>query len=328
MSDPADTPAPIPEPAPAAAAPPPARSFLVQKFAKLSLNNLTVIGYSVAGEETVCQIPELNVCFDIGRAPYFALTSDFLCISHGHMDHLAGIAYYLSQRFFQGMKPGTILLPRDLVPGVDQMLRCWRGIERQQTPYKLVGLAPGESFAVRKDFLIRAVETHHGGSSLGYALVSVREKLKPEYLGRPGPELVALRKAGTPIQYRTEVPLVTFLGDTSFGPVFDQPDVANAEILITECTFYEADHKARAKHGRHLHVDTFVEKVVPKLKNKYVVVSHVSRRTGVRRAKRTLSRRLGAEEMKRFLFLMDLENAADAGDMEDLGPKPDNDAGE
>ena len=27
-----------------------------------------VIGYSVAGEETVVQIPEMNVCFDIGRA--------------------------------------------------------------------------------------------------------------------------------------------------------------------------------------------------------------------------------------------------------------------
>ena len=25
------------------------------------------------------------------------------------MDHLAGIAYYLSQRYFQGMKPGTVL---------------------------------------------------------------------------------------------------------------------------------------------------------------------------------------------------------------------------
>ena len=44
---------------------------------------LSQAGYSVAGEETVVQIPELNVCFDIGRAPYFALTSDFVCIMVG-----------------------------------------------------------------------------------------------------------------------------------------------------------------------------------------------------------------------------------------------------
>src|SRR5687767_13728865 len=242
------------------------KSFLVQRFAKLGIGPIHVVGYSVAGEETVVQIPELDVCFDIGRAPYFALTSNIVCISHGHMDHLAGLAYYLSQRYFQGMKAGTILLPRQLVDPVDQMLRCWRGIERQNTPYTLVPMTPGQVHEVRKDFVIRAVETHHGGTSLAYVLVSVREKLKQEYLGRPGPELAAMRKSGVEIQYRLEVPLVAFLGDTAYGPVFDNPDVQNAEILLTECTFFEKDHKSRAKHGRHLHVDQFVEQVLPKLR--------------------------------------------------------------
>ena len=90
------------------------KSFLVQKFARLNFGLFHIVGYSVAGEETVVQVPEMNVCFDIGRAPYFALTSDFVCITHGHMDHLAGLGYYLSQRHFQGMKPGTIFLPREL----------------------------------------------------------------------------------------------------------------------------------------------------------------------------------------------------------------------
>ena len=63
----------------------------------------------VAGEETVVQVPEWNVCFDFGRAPHFALTSDIVCLSHGHMDHVAGVGYFLSQRFFQGMKPATVL---------------------------------------------------------------------------------------------------------------------------------------------------------------------------------------------------------------------------
>src|SRR5580693_10568941 len=114
------------------------KSFLVQKFAKLGVGQIHVIGYSVAGEETLVQIPELNVCFDIGRSPYFALTSDIVCITHGHMDHIAGLPYYLSQRYFQGMKPGMILLPRELEAPVDAMLRTWRNIERQNTPYTLV----------------------------------------------------------------------------------------------------------------------------------------------------------------------------------------------
>jgi ribonuclease Z len=297
------------------------KSFLVQKFARIPVGMYHVVGYSVAGEETVLQVPELNVCFDIGRCPHFALTSDIVCISHGHMDHLAGIAYYLSQRYFQGMKPGTVLLPRELEGPVDRMLKAWRDIERQATPYTLVPMTAGQLYEVRRDFGIRAYQTHHGSCSLGYGLISIREKLKPEFLGRPGPELAAMRKQGMEIQYRLEVPLVVFLGDTAAGPVFDQPDVQNAEILITECTFFDPEHRTKAKAGKHLHVDVFAE-ILPKLKNKHVLIGHVTRRTGVRRAWHLLRRRVGDERMKNVQFLMDFEGAVNAGDIEDTGPPP------
>jgi ribonuclease Z len=297
------------------------KSFLVQKFAKLLLGQHHVIGYSVAGEETVVQIPELNVCFDIGRAPYFSLTSDIVCITHSHMDHLAGLGYYLSQRVFQGMQAGTVFLPREIERPVDAMLRAWRDVERQGTPYKLIPMSAGQMYEVRRDFGIRAYQTHHGGPSIGYGLISIREKLKPELIGIPGPELVEMKMKGIEIQYKLEVPLVVFLGDTTAGAVFDEPDVQNAEILITECTFYDADHKAKAKAGRHLHLDQFVE-IVPKLKNKFIVLTHVSRRTAIRRAKYLLRKKIGDEAMKNIVFLMDFEGSTDAGDVEDAGPNP------
>ena len=280
-----------------------------------------VLGYSVAGEETIVQIPELNVCFDIGRAPYFSLTSDYVCLTHSHMDHIAGLAYYLSQRSFQGMKAGTVLLPYQLEASVDNLLRCWRDVERQGTPYTLVPMAPNTLHEVRRDFGIRAFGTHHGGASLGYCLISIREKLKPELLGKSGPELVQLRKSGVEIQYRLEVPLVAFLGDTTAGRVFDHPDVQNAQVLITEITFFDAGHRTKAKAGKHLHVDQFVE-LLPKLKNEHILITHVSRRTGIRRARQLLRRRIGEEQMRRIHFLMDLEGAFEAGEVEDLGPPP------
>ncbi|HEX8523715.1 MAG TPA: MBL fold metallo-hydrolase [Tepidisphaeraceae bacterium] len=299
----------------------PEKSFLVQKFARIGLGQVHVVGYSVAGEETVVQVPELNVCFDIGRSPHFALTSDIVCITHGHMDHLAGLPYYLSQRYFQGMKPGTVLVPREIERPVDNLLRCWRDVERQGTPYKLVAMSANGTHEVRRDFIIRAVATHHGGGSLGYALVSVREKLKPEYMGRPGQELADLRKKGEEIQYRVEVPLVTFLGDTSAGEVFRHPDVVNAEILITECTFFDPGDKTRAKVGKHLHVDQLIE-ILPTLKNKHIVLNHVSRRIGIRKARGVLRKKVGDEQMQRIVFLMDFEGSKPAGEVEQVGPPP------
>jgi ribonuclease Z len=97
--------------------------------------------------------------------------------------------------------------------------------------------------------------------------------------------------------------------------------VQNAEILITECTFFDPGHRQRAKVGKHLHLDQFVE-ILPKLKNQHIVITHVSRRISIRRARNLLKKRVGEERMKNIYFLMDLEGAVPAGEVEEAGPPP------
>ena len=46
------------------------------------------------------------------------------------------------------------------------------------------------------------------------------------------------------------------------------------------------------------------------------------RRTGVRKAKAILRKKIGEEAMKRILFLMDFEGSKDAGEIEEMGPPP------
>ena len=76
-------------------------------LACLTVEDLDILGYSVAGEETVVGLPQLDVCFDIGKAPDQVIPINHVLLTHGHMDHAAGIAYYLSQRNFCGMSAGT-----------------------------------------------------------------------------------------------------------------------------------------------------------------------------------------------------------------------------
>jgi ribonuclease Z len=47
-----------------------------------------VEGISVGGHETCITVPSLNVVFDIGRGPLFAVSQDNLFITHAHLDHI------------------------------------------------------------------------------------------------------------------------------------------------------------------------------------------------------------------------------------------------
>ncbi|HMQ16293.1 MAG TPA: hypothetical protein PKC49_09990, partial [Phycisphaerae bacterium] len=84
-----------------------------------------LLGASLAGEETYLVLPELNLAFDVGRAPREVLAVDHLFLSHGHMDHAAGIAYYFSQRMFLDNAPGNLYVPNGLERPIRDLLRIW-----------------------------------------------------------------------------------------------------------------------------------------------------------------------------------------------------------
>lgn len=259
---------------------------------------------SLAGEETMIALPELNVCFDFGRAPRPIIGIDTVCLSHGHMDHSAGIAYYCSQRAFLGSPPGTIVLPRELVPLVRDLLAVWARIEGKPSAVNLIGLAAGQEHVLRKGLLVRTFPVNHGGPCLGYTVIEVRNKLKPEYADHTGPMLVELKKKGVQIEYRLEVPLVAYCGDTAVGEFFDLDHVRNSKVIILDCTFFDPEHVVRARAGRHMHVQDLPE-ALDRLRNRHVVLSHLSRRTFIRDAKKILRETVGENDLERLTFLMD-----------------------
>ncbi len=268
------------------------------------LEDIRLLGYSVAGEETVIAVPELNVCFDVGKAPAEMIAVDHVLLSHGHMDHAAGLAYYFSQRCFVGNAPGCAIVPKPLVRPIKQLMNVWGEIEGHVTPTRVVGLDPGDEFEIRRGLIARSFAINHGVPSLGFCVIDVRRKLKPEFDGKTGPELVALKKKGVEIEYTVEIPLIAFCGDTAEGTWMEQEMVRNARVLLLECTFFEADHVRRARAGYHMHVRD-VARIVDKLDNQHIVLTHVTRRTAIREAKRTLAGLVRKETNSRITFLMD-----------------------
>jgi ribonuclease Z len=95
--------------------------------------------------------------------------------------------------------------------------------------------------------------------------------------------------------------------------------------VLTECTFFDEEHRDRARIGRHLHLrDLGV--LLEAWKAKHIVLLHVSRRTSIESARELMIKFLGPEQASRVHLLMDhrenrericLQRAGDSDSMVD-----------
>jgi ribonuclease Z len=273
-------------------------------LAKITIDDLDILGYSVAGEETVVGMPQLDVCFDIGKAPDQLIPINHVLLTHGHMDHAAGIAYYLSHRKFCGQAAGTVLAPANLLGPIRQIVDAWGKLDGNQVPVNLVGVKAGDEHKIKPNLVARVFPTKHSRGSVGYSVIEKRKKLKEEYVGLTGPQIVELKKQGVTIDRPVEIPIVSYLGDTQYVDYSQLDYVAKSRILIAECTFYIDDHVERADAGRHIHVDEFV-RLVGDLENEHIVVTHLTQRTSISEARRIMEKKLPDDIFNKVILLMD-----------------------
>ena len=273
-------------------------------LAQLEIDGLEIIGYSVAGEETVVAVPQLDVCFDIGKAPDQVISVGHVLLTHGHMDHAAGIAYYLSHRKFCGQSPGTVLAPANITGHIQQILDAWGRLDGNTIPVELVGVKPGDEYQIKPNLVTRVFPTKHTRGAVGFAVIEKRKKLKKEYFGLTGPQIVELKKQGIAIDTPLEVPLVSYLGDTQYVDFSQLDYIANSRILIAECTFYEDEHAGRAEAGRHMHIDEFGP-LLERMNNEHILITHLTQRTSISEARKILQEKLPSSVQKKVILLMD-----------------------
>ena len=272
-------------------------------LAHIKIDNLEITGYSVAGEETVVAMPQLDVCFDIGKAPDQIIPINHILLTHGHMDHAAGIAYYLSHRNFCGMSPGTILAPQNLLQPIKEIINAWGRLDGNKVPANLVGVKAGDEYQIKPNLIARVFPTKHSQGSVGFSVIEKRKKLKPEYNNLTGPQIVELKKQGIEIDYPVEIPIVSYIGDTQYVDFSQLKYVAESKILIAECTFYEEGHSGRAEAGKHMHIEEFTT-LLKDMQNEHIVITHTTLRTPMHEIRKILKNALPKDKYDRITLLM------------------------
>ena len=273
-------------------------------LAHIKIDDLEIIGYSIAGEETVVAMPQLDVCFDVGKAPDQIIPINNILLTHGHMDHAAGIAYYLSHRNFCGLTPGTVLAPENLMGPMKDIIDAWGRLDGNRIPANLVSVKPGDEYQIKSNLFAKVFPTKHSRGSVGFTVIEKRKKIKPEYAKLTGPQIVELKKQGVQIDNPLEIPIATYLGDTQYVDFSQLEYIAKSRILIAECTFYTDEQAERAAAGRHMHINEFAE-MIGKMQNDYVVVTHSTQRISMSEIRRTLKASLPADKFDKIILLMD-----------------------
>ncbi len=273
-------------------------------LAQLKIDDLEIFGYSVSGEETVVAVPQLDVCFDIGKAPDQTIPINNVLLTHGHMDHAAGIAYYASHRLFAGQSPGTIITPENTVRPIRDIMDAWSKLDGNQIKVKILSAKAGDEFEVKPNIFARAFPTRHCRGSIGYTIIEKRRKLKPEYLNLNSKQIVELKKQKVQIDYQIEIPLVTYFGDTSYVDYSALDYIRKSKVLITECTFFLEEHKGRANAGKHMHIEEFAE-LASKSENEYIVITHLTKRVRLKEIKQLFSKKIPPDISSKIILLMD-----------------------
>jgi len=194
----------------------------------------------------------LQLVIDAGEGLQLALGThvfapSVLAITHGHSDHVLGLPGFITARKFgKGAvdKPLTVVFPEGST-GV-QAVREWLGRAYAGVvfPITWMPLMPGTNVPLGKTRQLEAIAVRHTSEAcLGYRVVEMRKRLKPEFASMPQAEIEAAARQGTRDALLEDARHVVFAHSGDAMPI-DPAAVANADLLVHDATFLiEADRR-------------------------------------------------------------------------------------
>jgi ribonuclease Z len=271
---------------------------------RLQLGGLTIEAQSVGGVETCFQVPDFGLNLDIGRCPEGAIGQDRLLLTHAHIDHAAGLPYYVSMRSMRHQGPPDIYCPAASHPTLMRLLETWSELQADTLLCRLMPIEPGDRIQLPNDAFAQVFRSPHRISTAGYTLFRRIRKLKPEHKGKDGSEIGRLARSGSEIHEIIERAELCFPGDTTIDVLDSDPTVATARVLLLECTFLGgAKSPEDAKRGGHVHLDQIAANA-NRFENEHVVLTHFSKRYSPNEIRREVERKLPKSLLDRVQLLI------------------------
>ena len=265
---------------------------------------LTIEGYSRAAVQSYFRVPELKVCFDLGGSPWSFMGTQTVCVTHAHLDHLAALPVYVARRRMMKMDPPVIFLPEEVVENVQRLLQVWQRLDRGRMVCDIKGVKAGDEIELSREHVLTVFGTKHTVPSVGYVIWDRRKKLKPEYQKLTGDQIRDIRLNGTEVTHEVRKPLVCYVGDTAPDGLDGYPPVYEAQVLITELTFFRPEHRKEKIHKfGHTHLDDLLERA-DKFKNELIILDHFSTRCHDLQMKQAVDRRMPAHLRERVELWM------------------------
>jgi ribonuclease Z len=266
---------------------------------RIDAAGIAIEGVSIAGHESFYKVPGFHALLEFGRAPDDTVGYATVCLTHGHLDHAAGLAHHASRRTLQGLPPARVFAPEEAVPDLEAWLAISHRLENVDYGVHVTPAVPGRTVALRNDLELKFLPGRHRVPTVGYLFSETRRKLKDEFLGLPGEKIAALRAEGVAVTRRENVPLLAYPGDCG-AAIFDAvPELFRASVLLIECSFLLPEDRDRARVYEHLHLDDFLERAGA-FQNEVIVLTHFSQRyrpEEIREALRGLPEALGRRVM-------------------------------
>ncbi len=213
----------------------------------------------------------------MGRCPDMIIPMDHVFVTHAHLDHAAGVAFYSAQRKLQGLDVGTVYVPAESKDGFEELLAVQRKLTGSTLPLQIVGLGACEEARFGRNHLVRAHAVSHRVAARAYELVDVRHHLREEFFGIRPEEIAQLRRGGVKVDEPYARSLLFYTGDTDRGLLENCEAAFRSEVLMIECSFVKEGHQDRAAQYRHIHIDDIAD-FADRFENELIVLTHFSRR--------------------------------------------------